>query len=128
MIRAQDLPTLTRHEEHDWKNVDCVFCCLPHATTQEIISQLPEHLKARGQSKGVDGGDRLSGYVICCSDVRLALACYVGEPFASHARPLGITGPAPFISRNSKTAAGSAGKNSWKGGYAVFICTFNFLQ
>ncbi|CAM9677588.1 unnamed protein product [Ectocarpus sp. 4 AP-2014] len=42
---AKDLPALTRHEEHDWKDVDCVFCCLPHATTQEIISQLPEHLK-----------------------------------------------------------------------------------
>lgn len=47
VCRAQDLPALTRHEEHDWKDVDCVFCCLPHATTQEIISQLPEHLKAR---------------------------------------------------------------------------------
>lgn len=45
--RGQELPALTRHEEHDWKDVDCVFCCLPHATTQEIISQLPEHLKAR---------------------------------------------------------------------------------
>ncbi|CBN75215.1 N-acetyl-gamma-glutamyl-phosphate reductase, C-terminal part [Ectocarpus siliculosus] len=42
---AKDLPALTRHEDHDWKDVDCVFCCLPHATTQEIISQLPEHLK-----------------------------------------------------------------------------------
>lgn len=44
----QQLPTLTKHEDHDWKDVDCVFCCLPHATTQEIIMQLPEHLKARG--------------------------------------------------------------------------------
>ncbi|CAN0107256.1 unnamed protein product, partial [Sphacelaria rigidula] len=43
---AKHLPTLTKHEEHDWKDVDCVFCCLPHATTQEIISQLPNHLKA----------------------------------------------------------------------------------
>eukprot|EP00904_Undaria_pinnatifida_P004903 jgi/Undpi1/1542/HiC_scaffold_11.g04932.m1 len=42
---AKDLPDLTRHEDHDWNDVDCVFCCLPHATTQEIIMQLPEHLK-----------------------------------------------------------------------------------
>lgn len=58
---AQDLPALTRHEEHDWTDVDCVFCCLPHATTQEIILQLPEHLKARekrtpGRVGGWEGG------------------------------------------------------------------------
>lgn len=27
--------------------VDAVFCCLPHATTQLIIKDLPEHLKVR---------------------------------------------------------------------------------
>lgn len=48
LLDGQDLPALTRHEDHDWKDVDCVFCCLPHATTQEIISQLPEHLKVKG--------------------------------------------------------------------------------
>ncbi|KAG5187630.1 N-acetyl-gamma-glutamyl-phosphate reductase, C-terminal part [Tribonema minus] len=42
---AKGLPTLTKHEEHDWKDVDCVFCCLPHATTQDIIKALPQHLK-----------------------------------------------------------------------------------
>jgi N-acetyl-gamma-glutamyl-phosphate reductase len=41
----QGLPILSRHEDHDWKDVDCVFCCLPHATTQDIIKALPEHLK-----------------------------------------------------------------------------------
>ena len=45
MPDTQDLPLLTKHEEHDWKDVDCVFCCLPHATTQDIIKALPEHLK-----------------------------------------------------------------------------------
>lgn len=45
---SQELPGLTKHEDHDWKDVDCVFCCLPHATTQEIIMQLPQHVKARG--------------------------------------------------------------------------------
>jgi N-acetyl-gamma-glutamyl-phosphate reductase len=37
------LPTLVKHEEvKDWAEVaDVVFCCLPHATTQDIISSLP---------------------------------------------------------------------------------------
>lgn len=50
-IGIQGLPRLTKHEEHDWTDVDCVFCCLPHATTQEIISQLPEHLKVRSMAR-----------------------------------------------------------------------------
>lgn len=42
---AKGLPALTLHEAEDWKDVDCVFCCLPHATTQDIIKALPTHLK-----------------------------------------------------------------------------------
>ncbi|CAN0254233.1 unnamed protein product, partial [Discosporangium mesarthrocarpum] len=42
---AKGLPTLTKHEDHEWEDMDCVFCCLPHATTHDIISSLPEHLK-----------------------------------------------------------------------------------
>lgn len=40
---ASSLPTLVRNDEiTDWSaTADVVFCCLPHATTQEIISQLP---------------------------------------------------------------------------------------
>jgi len=29
----------------DYKNIDIVFCCLPHGTTQETIAKLPAHLK-----------------------------------------------------------------------------------
>ncbi|KAK3275845.1 hypothetical protein CYMTET_16044, partial [Cymbomonas tetramitiformis] len=36
-----DLPKMTKTDEVDWSNVDAVFCCLPHGTTQEIISGLP---------------------------------------------------------------------------------------
>eukprot|EP00612_Vaucheria_litorea_P001773 CAMPEP_0171453664 /NCGR_PEP_ID=MMETSP0945-20130129/1276_1 /TAXON_ID=109269 /ORGANISM="Vaucheria litorea, Strain CCMP2940" /LENGTH=348 /DNA_ID=CAMNT_0011978565 /DNA_START=126 /DNA_END=1172 /DNA_ORIENTATION=+ len=39
------LPTLSKHEENDWSDVDCVFCCLPHGTTQDIIKALPQDLK-----------------------------------------------------------------------------------
>lgn len=41
----QKLPTLTKIEEVDWTGIDAVFCCLPHGTTQEVISGLPAHLK-----------------------------------------------------------------------------------
>ena len=29
----------------NWDEVDAVFCCLPHATTQEVISSVPDQLK-----------------------------------------------------------------------------------
>lgn len=40
---ASKLPTLVKNDDvSDWpKHVDVVFCCLPHATTQEIIASLP---------------------------------------------------------------------------------------
>ena len=34
------LPHLQKMNEIDYGNVDLVFCCLPHATTQEVISKL----------------------------------------------------------------------------------------
>ncbi len=40
-----DLPTLQKVEEVDFSDIDIVFCCLPHGTTQEIIKTLPKHLK-----------------------------------------------------------------------------------
>eukprot|EP00741_Cyanophora_paradoxa_P019841 tig00000217_g19149.t1 len=40
-----DLPDLVSVADVNWNDVDCVFCCLPHATTQEIIKGLPAHLK-----------------------------------------------------------------------------------
>lgn len=36
------LPTLVKNDEVDWESAaSLVFCCLPHATTQDIISALP---------------------------------------------------------------------------------------
>lgn len=40
-----DLPELVKIGAVDWAGVDCVFCCLPHATTQDVIAKLPPHLK-----------------------------------------------------------------------------------
>ncbi|XVE76929.1 hypothetical protein DITRI_Ditri13aG0020000 [Diplodiscus trichospermus] len=42
---AEDLPTMISVRDADFSNVDAVFCCLPHGTTQEIIKGLPQHLK-----------------------------------------------------------------------------------
>ncbi|KAF5179264.1 hypothetical protein FRX31_031149, partial [Thalictrum thalictroides] len=40
-----DLPEMVAVKDADFTNVDAVFCCLPHGTTQEIIKALPKSLK-----------------------------------------------------------------------------------
>ena len=40
-----DLPPLVKIDDVDWSGLDTVFCCLPHATTQEIVAKLPRALK-----------------------------------------------------------------------------------
>ncbi|CAN1272293.1 Probable N-acetyl-gamma-glutamyl-phosphate reductase, chloroplastic [Linum perenne] len=44
-LTQKDLPTLVSTSEADFSDVDAVFCCLPHGTTQEIIKGLPQGLK-----------------------------------------------------------------------------------
>ena len=44
-LRHLDLPVLTTIEDMDLSAVDLVFCALPHATSQEVISRLPKSLK-----------------------------------------------------------------------------------
>ncbi len=44
-LRTRNLPKLVKHTEVDFKNIDFVFCCLPHGTTQQIIAGLPAHVK-----------------------------------------------------------------------------------
>ena len=39
------LPGLVTNDEVDWTGVDAAFCGLPHATSQNVIKALPEHLK-----------------------------------------------------------------------------------
>ncbi len=39
------LPTLCKLGEVKWDGVDVAFCCLPHATSQEVIAQLPKNIK-----------------------------------------------------------------------------------
>jgi N-acetyl-gamma-glutamyl-phosphate reductase len=40
-----DLPPLVSNEDADWRDVEAVFCGLPHGTSQEVISALPRHLR-----------------------------------------------------------------------------------
>ncbi|KAJ0963407.1 hypothetical protein J5N97_028529 [Dioscorea zingiberensis] len=39
---TQDLPDMIAIKDADFSNVDAVFCCLPHGTTQEVIKGLPK--------------------------------------------------------------------------------------
>lgn len=44
-LRHLDLPALVTIEEIDFSGIDLCFCALPHATSQEVISTLPETLR-----------------------------------------------------------------------------------
>ncbi|MEM1161162.1 MAG: N-acetyl-gamma-glutamyl-phosphate reductase [Pseudomonadota bacterium] len=44
-LRHLDLPTLCKIDEIDFSGVDLCFCGLPHATSQEVIRDLPKDLK-----------------------------------------------------------------------------------
>ncbi|KAJ8766645.1 hypothetical protein K2173_001165 [Erythroxylum novogranatense] len=44
-VTQKDLPTLVSTSDANFSDVDAVFCCLPHGTTQEIIKGLPRRLK-----------------------------------------------------------------------------------
>lgn len=44
-FRGFDLPMLQKIEEISWDGIDVVFCALPHATTQQIVKDLPDRLK-----------------------------------------------------------------------------------
>lgn len=44
-LMTQKLPDMVAVKDADFSEVDAVFCCLPHGTTQEIIAALPSDLK-----------------------------------------------------------------------------------
>ena len=44
-LRTRKLPDLVKHTEVDFSDVQLVFCCLPHGTTQQIIAGLPNHVR-----------------------------------------------------------------------------------
>jgi N-acetyl-gamma-glutamyl-phosphate reductase len=40
-----DLPELVTIEQVNWDDVAACFCCLPHATTQEVLAKVPQHVR-----------------------------------------------------------------------------------
>ncbi len=44
-LRGRALPALVKHADVDFTDIQLVFCCLPHGTTQEIIAALPAHVR-----------------------------------------------------------------------------------
>ena len=44
-LRHMDLPVLQKIDEIDFSGIDMVFCALPHATSQTVIKDLPDHVK-----------------------------------------------------------------------------------
>lgn len=44
-LAGQNLPALVPNEEVNWDQIDVAFCGLPHATSQQVIKELPSHLK-----------------------------------------------------------------------------------
>ncbi|WP_112309955.1 N-acetyl-gamma-glutamyl-phosphate reductase [Pseudogemmobacter bohemicus] len=44
-LRHLDLPQLVKIDEIDFSQIDLCFCALPHATSQAVISALPQTLK-----------------------------------------------------------------------------------
>jgi N-acetyl-gamma-glutamyl-phosphate reductase len=44
-LGPQRLPRLVKIEDVDFADLDIVFCCLPHGTTQEVLRDLPHNVK-----------------------------------------------------------------------------------
>lgn len=44
-LAHQNLPPLIRNDEVDWSEIEVAFCGLPHATSQQVIRDLPEHIR-----------------------------------------------------------------------------------
>lgn len=44
-LSGQALPRLVRNEDVNWDQIDVAFCGLPHATSQQVIKELPSQLK-----------------------------------------------------------------------------------
>lgn len=44
-LRNLGLPNMVSIDQVDFADIDLVFCCLPHGTTQEIIAGLPKHMR-----------------------------------------------------------------------------------
>ncbi|MEM7259755.1 MAG: N-acetyl-gamma-glutamyl-phosphate reductase [Pseudomonadota bacterium] len=44
-LAHNDLPPLVSNDEVNWADIEVAFCGLPHATSQRVIRELPEHVR-----------------------------------------------------------------------------------
>ena len=44
-LNSFNLPSLVKVDNIDFSNIDAIFCCVPHGTTQDIIAQIPKDIK-----------------------------------------------------------------------------------
>lgn len=44
-LAHNNLPLLVTNDEVDWSGIDVAFCGLPHATSQRVIRDLPDHIR-----------------------------------------------------------------------------------
>src|SRR5690606_7537503 len=44
-LEGFSLSPMVSSEAAEWDGIDIAFCCLPHGTSQEVIAQLPQHLR-----------------------------------------------------------------------------------
>lgn len=45
LVTATNVGKLVKIDDVNFGDIDAIFCCLPHATTQEVIKKLPSHLR-----------------------------------------------------------------------------------
>jgi Semialdehyde dehydrogenase, NAD binding domain len=104
LITATNVPKLVKIADVDFDQVDAAFCCLPHATTQEILSSLPRHVKVVDLSADFRLRD-VETYAKWCEDPSVPLVP-LGSPTSTFWGPPG-------------------GANShWSAGYP---CLFTFV-
>ncbi|PIE16977.1 MAG: N-acetyl-gamma-glutamyl-phosphate reductase [Rhodobacterales bacterium] len=109
-LRHLDLPDLVKIEQIDFTDIDLAFCALPHATSQEVIRNLPADLKI----------------VDLSADFRLRdveeYAKWYGKPHgAPHLQPEAVYGLTEFYRDQIKTArlVAGTGCNAATGQYAL---------
>ncbi|GLT40001.1 hypothetical protein SLA2020_141630 [Shorea laevis] len=79
---TQDLPTIVSIKDGDFSNVDAVFCCLPHGTTQDIIKGFPSNLKIVDlsvdfQLQDINEYEEWYGQPHSAPDLQVALSIFV---------------------------------------------------
>jgi len=109
-LRHLDLPDLVKIDQIDFSNIDLAFCALPHATSQEVIRDLPTDLRI----------------VDLSADFRLRdvdeYAKWYGKPHgAPHLQPEAVYGLTEFYREKIRAArlVAGTGCNAATGQYAL---------